>query len=459
MQRCFSVLWFFLSPGLLACGAEPTEPSGRSLDGGLHVELDAAADTQIDKRDSGKAPDGTVMLASASAQACAIEPLAALGATCGAADPTEPSSRLHPALLNVDTNCNEVHAWAADKDDDAYRFRIGKSDPVLVELSYGALARASLALRVLDASERKVASTQPTQEPQQQQRTVFQGVADMTYDLTVESALVGTCLPYALRVSPRYCTDAFEDNDSIARSTKLQSSSGPTAAPALRVEATISQGDPDFYQFVTPKADPVLIGGSYTVADGDTLQLHRSVENASGLGTIDVAGTRVGASESFSDWLVSNTQGAVFRARLEATGTGCASYRMLFDVAACSDDYEDNDSETAAATIPIGSSIEASAFRGDDDYYDVSRLTEDGTCTLSYKLLPGAVALRLVVYNGSGGVVTSSADASTAAANGSTSTTAHWLGAASMVAVGALGTNVCQPYTLRCDPIVSPPPQ
>lgn len=435
-----------------ACADEPGQH------GGLAASIDASASVELD---GGKAPSraldggqradgGLTFLPSASADACAMPLASPRAELCDLPEPSEPSSRRAPALLSVGSTCGLVYALAADKDEDAYRFTAAKSDPVRVELSYTASGRATLQVEIADELGRESAHFGPPlaateQASQQAERGVFMPSAGGTYDVRVQSDLVGMCLPYALRVNPYYCTDAFEDNDSVATATKL------TVAPErpVRVDATAAQADADHYEFVTPKADPVAMSGSYTVEAGDTLQLRRSLVNKSGLASLDVHGSRTTTSESFTHWLVSNAAGAIFQATLEGVGSGCAPYHVTFDVAACSDSFEDNDTSVSAARLVPDTELSATAFLADDDFYDLSQLASSGSCSASYALgADSTQALRLTVYNRSASsIASSSAPADSASQK---TVTVSWASAATVLKVEATQGDACQPYTLRC---------
>lgn len=438
--------------GAHGCGDdEGRAAAGGVLDGGGRATLDAGSVGRA-RRDSGNNPDGAgpdtpPTLASSPSEACAAEPLTPLGTSCDAPDPSEPNTPRKPALLSIGASCNVVRAWTADKDEDGYRFQLEHADPVRVELSYVAQGQAELTALVRDGTERVLARTVSTDErPIEHQSAVFQGTAFTSYDVALEGALLGTCLPYALRVDPHWCSDAFEDNDSETSATKLSRGSEKT----LHIDASASEGDMDFYELTTPKADPVRISGSYTVPDGDTLQLRRVVRNTAGLGAIDVAGARSGSSEAFVHWLVSNTPGAMFRAQIWPTGTGCGTYQLSFDVAACSDAFEDNDSASAAAALPFGMDVSGSSFRGDDDYYDLSGSTGDGLCTLTYTPAPNSgQTLSMVVYGNGSATPASSSTSSGAPATRSESV--GFRGPASSLAISASAAGDCQPYVLRCE--------
>ena len=441
-----------LLPLVSMCARERNDHGqlAESIDAGASVGLDSGKPPSR-ALDGGKNPDGGLTtLPSASADACIELPLLAPPALCGMPDPSEPNSLKAPALLSVGSTCGLVYGLAADKDEDAYRFTATKSDPVLIELSYSAQERATLQIEVDDALGRESAHFGPESSAtgstaKVAERGIFMAGAGSSYDVQVQGDLVGMCLPYALRVNPHYCTDGFEDNDTELSATKLTFSLGQS----VRVDASAAQGDPDHYEFITPKADPVALSGSYSVQTGDTLQLRRSLVNTSGLASIDVQGSRTTSAESFTHWLVSNAAGAVFHATLEGVGSGCAPYHVTFDVGACTDSFEDNDTSESAAPLAPDRDLQATLFLADDDFYDLSQLAAAGSCSASYTLAAdSAQALRLTVSSAS-----SSNLASSSAPTGSASekaVTVSWGSAAAVLKVEATERDACQPYVLRC---------
>ncbi|MDB4971761.1 MAG: hypothetical protein JWN48_102 [Myxococcaceae bacterium] len=462
MQRYVPTLSILLGCRLASGCGDDQDTALAGLDGGSRFVLDGSVG-KPSPRDAGFSADGRgphtpPTLPSAPAAAC-LAPLTPAESSCAAPDRAEPNTGRSPARLELGTTCNVVQAWAADKDEDAYRFKVTRADPVRIELSYQALAQAELALVVRDSSARELTrssrSASPASGSLEHQTQVFLGSAGMTYDLDLEGARLGTCLPYALRVDPSWCSDAFEDNDSETSAFVLGSTSATPSASTLRVEGRASEGDADFFQFTTPRADPVRMEGAYTVEPNDTLQLRRRLQNTSGLGASDVAGARSGLTESFETWLVSNSPGALFRAQISATGSGCASYRLSFDVDACSDAFEDNDSARAAAPIPFGVDLQASAFQGDDDFFDLSGSSQGGSCTASFTPPPNSgQSLSLLVFSG---------NATTPATLGppdpltaSRSATVRWSGTASALSVSTKVANSCLPYSLRCERAAGP---
>lgn len=418
-----------------------------SLDGSLAQPRGDAARP----RDSG--PAAAPVIAAAQASSCGREPLLAPAELCELSDPSEPNTHRMPARLELGSTCGFFTALAADKDEDAYRFTADKSDPVRVELSYTAEQRADLALDIRDRDDRVVARVDERRVgPHERVSKVLRAAAGVTYDVQVDGANIGLCQTYSLRVDTRYCTDWLEDNDEASSARPLVFAHDQT----VRVEATSHEGDPDFYEYVTERADPVLIAGSYTAGESDGIRLRRLIGAAQGATAIDETGERTGTTARFSHWMRSPQKGSAFRIQIEARGSGCAQYDLTLDASACTDAFEDNDASGSAAPLALGHEVQATAFFGDADFYDLSALHDGGRCVVTYTVATGtAQRLRGKVSSASQGIIASAVGATGAVA--AKTLELSWQGrAASVLEIAADQDGVCQPYSLRCDALATP---
>lgn len=385
------------------------------------------------------------VLPSAPAAACTPALLSSPVDLCDLPDPTEPNTYRYPAKLTLEPTCASISALAADKDQDAYRFVAPRSDPVAIELSYTSDHRADLAIDVRDLEDRSVVRvTDLRSGPTESIKRVIRAGAGATYDVRVDGANVGLCQAYNLRVDARYCTDDFEDNDTEGKATKLTFD----AAGRHALSATAHQDDQDFYEYTTVRADPVQISGSYTANPGDDIVLRRIIGPAQGASAIDETGTRSGPMASFEHWMRAPTANGSFRIQLHPSGSGCAVYQLALDANACTDGFEDNDDATVAAKLPLNQDVSATAFYADPDFYDLSVLSNGGTCTVTYLVAAGTTQrLRADVYTATQGSITNGVGTGTA----TKTIVLSWPAApVTHLSITADNDGVCQPYVLRC---------
>jgi hypothetical protein len=390
---------------------------------------------------------------SAAATICVPGPLAPPSATvCALPDSLEPSSYAAPIVLTLEPTCGYVAGTIAAKDEDAYRVMVAKADPVLVELSYTANDRENLELDIDDkGGSIYTFGREPRTAPSELESTILYPKPGQPYDIRVQGSDLNGCQAYALRVDAHHCTDDFEDNDTDATASPLVLDS------ALKVElhATAHEKDLDFYELTTPKADPFLLRGSYTVGANETLAIRRIVTGPTGMSLVDAIANRTSATESFVHWVDSNAAGAKFHTEIWPSGSGCAPYTLTFDAAACTDTFEDNDSPTTAKVLPIGADTTATVISVDADHYDISALSNGGTCTISYTIADGVPQkLRVNVFSVTGDGVTNGLGGD---GTGATKTMKLSWGArgTSRIQIEADVAGNCQPYTIRCDPTVT----
>jgi hypothetical protein len=424
---------------LIGCGDDAEtqrdgDPTG-ALDGGSGV-VDA---TRPPRREDAAVDAGPPSVEAAPREACSASLEAPAPLVCSEPDRSEPNDQRNPATLRTDDTCASLVALAADKDQDAYRFTSRHADPVSLELLYRDDARADLALGVYSANRLVTRSSSRRGSNTELESTIFVAQPSTEYDVRIEGTQLGTCVPYALRVNPSWCTDAYEDNDSTAKASPLDLSGG-----AVELEATGSRYELDYYAFAPSKADPVLVSGSYEVDASSNVQLRRVLSNITGLNAIDDPGARTGTREAWEHWLRSDTPSYVVQ--LAPSGDGCITYKLRVDPYACSDAYEDNDRQDEAKALPLEQDIEASAFAGDDDFFTLPS-TDGGRCTLRYQA-DDAQQLRIDVFSTAAGVIGSALGKQ--APGEPQSVDVQWSGAAAYLSVTAQLRASCQPYTLRC---------
>jgi hypothetical protein len=425
---------------LIGCGDDEAtkreeDPIG-ALDGSLETPdaLDAA---RPPRRQDASVDAGPPTLDGASREACSASLAAPEPSVCTQPDPGEPNDERRPATLRTEDGCASLVARAADKDEDAYRFTALHADPVSIELLYRDDARADLALGVYSANKLVVRSNARRSTDSELESSLFVAQPLRAYDVRVEGANLGTCVPYALRVNLDWCSDAYEDNDSAATASPLDLSRG-----AVDVQATGSRFEADYYAFSPSKADPVLVSGSYEVDASSNVQLRRVLSNVSGLNAIDDPGARAGTRESWQHWLRSETPSYVVQ--IAPSGDGCVPYTLRVDANACSDAYEDND--RASQAVPLPAELEASVFLGDDDFFSLPAMG-GGQCTLVYRA-EDAQQLRLDVFSTAAGVIASGVGAPAPGEPQTVDVT--WAGTAAYLAVRAQLARSCQTYQLRC---------
>jgi len=414
----------------------------------LDAGLVGAARREGGLRDAARDPSEVAKLPSASEEACRVAQLPSPPDLCGEPDATEPSSFRHPAELTVEPTCARVSGIAADKDEDAYRFTTGLADPVAVELSYTSEGRADLALQIFDQGERNIARAEtPRTGASERIRETLRSRAGGRYDVRVTGKNVGLCQPYNLRVDTQFCTDSFEDNDTEASATRLEWADDQT----IELHASAHESEADFFDYVTPKADPVRISGSYTANTDDSILLRRIIGPVTGAPAIDELGARSGPTTTFSHWVRSASPGTGFRIQIAPTGMGCAQYDLKLEAAACSDAFEDNDSAGDATELTIGQELDGTAYFADDDFYDLRTLPNGGSCTVTYRVDDDRPQrLRVDVSSATQGGVASAVGSNNAAPDKTVQV--RWPNpGASTLRISAEQDGVCQPYTLRCD--------
>jgi hypothetical protein len=433
---CVLALLFVASCIRLDRAAEPVESSGNGPDAG--------------SRSSEKAPSVAHELAEATIEVCEA-PLHPPRFTCIDRDDAEPNDMDNPVLLPVQPTCGYVQANISAGDDDAYRFTTRTSDPVRIELLYDSgesdgdadleqLVYGPTGSLLTNERNERMGSGEYI-------RSLIHSDVNATYVVRVrDSSSNEGCQSYTLRVDPMYCSDLFEDNDSLDTAVKLLWDT----SERVTVIGALLESDDDFFEVTTVRADPVLLSGSYTATAVSSVQVARSVLDAAGSLQVDALGERKTDMETFSHWVPVPEKGSVLRTRLSASGDGCASYKLTLDAAACTDEYEDNDRSADAAMLSVGVDAKATIYSSDEDYYALKPL-RTGSCNLTYDIPSGRnQQLTLAVLDGAGNVL---GDDNRGDLNGSVGTLkVSWTDHdAIRVSVRANESGYCQPYTLRCD--------
>jgi len=399
----------------------------------------------------------TTITAVATAASCSGELPLPPAPSCPLADGYEPNSGDRFTVIKLDPTCSIAQANLTEDDVDRYRFEASTSDPVLVELAYARRGDTALDFKVEKLTGGNETTTVTTSEEGPLQSSVaerahFEAQAGTTYDVSVRGKLGELCQPYTLRVNPRYCTDEFEDNETPEDAAKLDL--GSTGAREL--QASVYGADEDYYRFSTPKADPFLITGSYTVDESSESTIGVRVSNAMGSTIASAGNKRTGPSETWSQWARSEAAGSLYHLRVSLwpSAGDCAPYTLKVDTAACTDSFEDNDTLDTPAKLPIGSDQQATTFSGDLDHYDVSSLASGGTCVVTATTVAGGTGKLRAQMSDASGVTRESA--SSEAVGNNQVVTLRWLDVNAKTLRVSGDDELCQPYTLRCT-LGSPP--
>ena len=404
----------------------------------------AAVSGSADREIGARAP----VLDIATLSACALPMPEAPPTECFDLDPTEPNDKDDPATLPLDTGCGYLEANISAGDEDGFAFTTLRSDPVLIELSYWASGEADLEQTIFSPTGSLLAEKRTTRTGEGEDlRSVIQSAADARYVVRVrDSGSSKSCQSYALRVDPLYCSDDYEDNDSLATAARLPWDLNERAA----VVGALLDTDEDFFEVTTVRADPVHLTGSYSADATSTVQMSRKIYDGAGTLQTSASGSRDTDTETFSHWLPAPAKGSVLRTRLTGTGSGCATYDLQLDGAACTDAYEDNDNASEAVELAVGSDTDVTIYRTDEDHYALPVLAA-GSCTLSYEVPTGRSGqLQLALYDGAGSLVKDKTGGELAGMMRTLKVS--WTGNEVVRIKVVLGEpGYCQPYTLRCD--------
>ncbi|WP_343631003.1 T9SS type A sorting domain-containing protein [Fluviicola sp.] len=230
------------------------------------------------------------------------------------------------------------------------------------------------------------------------------------------------------------CTNAYEPNETQAAATALTSGTAASAAIA-------TAGDVDYFKITTS----TTTNNVFNLAGPSGVDFDLVIYNS--------AGTQIGSSAggTATESVTLNGQAAgTYYAKVfgynNAFSTTC--YTMTATATAvtnCSTAYEPNNSSSAAATIPLGTTISAAiSSNTDQDYYKVTT-TAAGTHLFALAG-PSGVDFDLNVYNSSGTLI-GSGTSSTATENVSIANLA--VGTYTVRVFGYNGANSPTCYTLN----------
>lgn len=127
-------------------------------------------------------------------------------------------------------------------DDDYYEFQTVGTDPIVVQSIYTPPSgdTTDLSLFVTDAVGAEIGKhTEKRTEPTEKMRVRFMpSAANSVYRVRLSSN-GERCLPYSLEITPRACSDAFEDNESFETAQLL---------PSAQQNATVTDVDEDYFR-------------------------------------------------------------------------------------------------------------------------------------------------------------------------------------------------------------------
>lgn len=220
--------------------------------------------------------------------ACVGYTLEVDAAACTDAD-EDNDDQVEAADLELGTTVNRTIRSA---DDDWFGFQVTRNDPVKATLSYTVdVADATdLSLTLYDAAGVEVANNLDARVGTTEAVELWwNGDATIQYGLAVWGG-AGTCAAYALDVDPDACTDADEDNETIAEAAPL--------ALGASIERTAWRADDDVYAVAIPGSGPRTVTLTYTVAAGDSTDLSMTIYDAAGTEIANNLDARTGTTET-----------------------------------------------------------------------------------------------------------------------------------------------------------------
>jgi hypothetical protein len=368
---------------------------------------------------------------------------------CAMADTFEPNddtANAHEIVLS--DGCTVLESTLRGAERDVFTLVPPRNDPMLVRLGYTAVGQADLAL----ARRREGGTTwsdTTRSGPSEVEQIVHLARRDGLNEFRVHGSNVTSCQPYALSIDMDFCTDVFEDNDTMAEAKALSLDKNEK----VTLRATSHRDDEDYYQFVTLRADPVRISGSYEVEPIQQADLDLLVYSATG----SVAGhnlqDRAGTRENWSLWLYPKAPNTLYRinVRSSAQPLECVSYTLNVDGRACTDEREDDDSKAAAKPIAARQTYAGTVIQGDDDFFDLSGFPLGTTCVVRYSVpTPAARGLSAWGYSQTGDGTGD--DRTEVLANGERVLTYSFSSKApGGLRLDAAGEHLCYAYTIRCE--------
>jgi hypothetical protein len=229
------------------------------------------------------------------------------------------------------------------------------------------------------------------------------------------------------------CTSAFEPNETQATAATLTSGTAVSAAIA-------TAGDIDFFKITTSATS----NNVFNLVGPSGVDFDLVIYNSAGTQIGSGAGSTATESVTLNGQAAGTYYAKVFGYNNALSAT-CYTFTATATVANCSTAYEPNNSLSAAATIPLATTISAAISSStDQDYFKVTT-TSAGTHQFALAG-PSGVDYDLNVYN-SGGTVIGSGTGSTATENVSIANLA--VGTYTVRVFGYNGANSATCYTLN----------
>lgn len=205
-------------------------------------------------------------------------------------------------------------------DDDFYEIQAVGSDPIIVQAVYTPPSgdMTDLSMFITDAVGAPVGKHDTKRsEPTETMQVRFMPQAkNGVYRIQITSNR-DRCMPYSLEVTPRSCSDAFEDNDNFSEAALLSE---------VKQEATITDVDPDYFRLEGLGSSGTCVV-SYTVDEqsSEDLSLYLYSSGETQLTSHEIE--RTGHMESmFVHWNADKPAPAYLK--VTARTSDCTSYRV-----------------------------------------------------------------------------------------------------------------------------------
>jgi hypothetical protein len=207
------------------------------------------------------------------------------------------------------------------------------------------------------------------------------------------------------------CPDTSPTNTSFTSAYTL----GLDAYGFGALTAGVVTDSDEYFVWTPPKHDPTHVWVSYTVpsASSDT-QLSLVNYNASHTNIADDPTSRTGLSQTLETYFETNGNQSIYFTDVGSNETTCQPFNYYVDALFCTDQYEDNDTETTPAPLTFATtqgsgttwatanvSINGTINDLDDDYYSVvAPLSDPMSASVSYTVAATeSEQLGLVVYD------------------------------------------------------------
>ena len=187
---------------------------------------------------------------------------------------------------------------------------------------------------------------------------------------------------------PCFARDVAEPND---KNTPVAL---PIEPDCGYVQANISAGDDDAYEFTTLKSDPVLI--ELTYESSSEADLEQTLYSSTGSLLTNEQDQRKGPGETLRS-VIQGTAHASYVVRVRDTYSNnlCQSYALRVDPLYCSDEHEDNDSMETSKKLSWDMAervtVTGALLSTDDDFFEVTTPRADPVrVTGFYTASPGS---------------------------------------------------------------------